>query len=110
MLFNGSQLQGHLTRLLHSILTAGSDEDERTWVWKSEEATVWFDPGTVVNIRIEQEDWQDRAPGARAVNGDVIVDSQPHVPYSLTVGRLGHSNYRVLTLPRLQLLKADLEA
>ena len=94
MLFDGSQF----------------DEGERTWVWKSEEADVWFDPGTVVNIRIEQEHWQDRAPGARSVNEDAVLDSQPHVPYSLTVRCSGRRRYRGLTFHRLRLLKAALEA
>ncbi len=95
---------------MDSMLTPGSDENEKTWVWKSEEADVWFDPGTVVNIRIEQEHWQDRAPGAQAVNGDAALDSQPHVPYSLTVRRFVRSSYRSLTLRRLRLPKGDLEA
>ena len=110
MLFDGSQLYALITTLLDNILTARSDEDEKTWVWKSEEADVWFDPGTVVNIRIEQENWQDRAPGARTVNGDAPLDSKPHVPYSLTVRSGGRTRRRVLTLNRLRLQKVDLEA
>jgi RNA polymerase III subunit Rpc25 len=54
-------------------------------VWKSEEADLWFDPGTVVNIRIEHETWMDRAPNAQLLNADSHLESQALVPYSLTV-------------------------
>ena len=101
--------EGSPMHLMDKILTLASDEDEKTWVWKSEEADVWFDPGTVVNVRIEQEHWQDRAPGAHAVNGDAIPEAQLHVPYSLTVSYFDRSSYRVLILSRLRLLKEDLE-
>ena len=91
-------------------LIGSSDEDDKTWVWKSEEADLWFDPGTVVNVRIEQEHWQDQAPGARTASGDVTLESQPHVPYSLTVSNFFLRHLRVLTLHWLPLLKEALVA
>lgn len=58
-----------------------SEEAENTWVWKSDEADLWFDPGTVVNIRVEQEKWQDKASGTYAADGDSSAKS---AAYSLT--------------------------
>lgn len=53
-------------------------------MWKTEETDLWFDPGTVVNVRIEQEKWQDKAAGTHLASTDGPLDPPPHVPYSLT--------------------------
>ncbi|RMZ89943.1 hypothetical protein DV736_g2827, partial [Chaetothyriales sp. CBS 134916] len=34
-----------------------------TWVWRSDEAELWFDQGTVVNVRVEVEKWGEERSG-----------------------------------------------
>lgn len=75
----------------HLRLTCHSDEAEKTWVWKTEESELWFDEGTVVNLRVESEKWNDQAPAAPTMNkdGEAEVEAgQEHlVPYSIQVWR-----------------------
>ncbi|KIW56475.1 DNA-directed RNA polymerase [Exophiala xenobiotica] len=56
------------------------NEAEKTWVWKTEESELWFDEGTVVNLRIEAEKWHDQAPKGPA---DAEKDGERKVPYAI---------------------------
>lgn len=44
-----------------TMLFEGSyyNEEEQTWVWKTEDSEVFFDNGTTVHARIEKEIWED---------------------------------------------------
>ncbi|KAK5046548.1 hypothetical protein LTR84_008351 [Exophiala bonariae] len=64
------------------------DSTEKTWVWRTEESELWFDIGTVVNLRIEAEKWVDQAPkapiksgGAAGAAGEAVLERA--VPYSI---------------------------
>jgi len=60
-----------------------SDEAEKTWVWRTEESELWFDEGTVVNLRIEAEKWVDLAAKGPNMNGEAELEQQRPVPYSI---------------------------
>jgi DNA-directed RNA polymerase III subunit RPC8 len=63
--------------------SVNSNEAEKTWVWKTEESELWFDEGTVVNLRIEAEKWHDQAPKGPA---DPEKEGERKVPYAIEVG------------------------
>ncbi|KAJ9628297.1 DNA-directed RNA polymerase III complex subunit Rpc25 [Knufia peltigerae] len=58
------------------------DEAEKTWVWRTEESELWFDEGTVVNLRIEAEKWHDQAPKGP---NEVEKEGERKVPYAIEV-------------------------
>jgi DNA-directed RNA polymerase subunit E'/Rpb7 len=60
-----------------------SDDREKTWVWRTEESELWFDEGTVVNLRIEAEKWHDQAPKDPNV---ADTEGERKVPYAIEVG------------------------
>lgn len=66
-------------------LTSDSDRAEKTWVWKTEESELWFDEGTVVNLRIEAEKWQDQAPQGPTADSEAEKEIERHLPYSIEV-------------------------
>ena len=58
-------------------------------MWKTDDFTLWFDAGTVVNLRIEAENWNDQVPQPRKKN-DGAEDKEEKtierkVPYSIEV-------------------------
>ncbi|KEF63737.1 DNA-directed RNA polymerase III subunit RPC8 [Exophiala aquamarina CBS 119918] len=61
------------------------NEAEKTWLWRTEESELWFDIGTVVNVRVESEKWQDQAPKAptKSAGGDAVQERA--VPFSIEV-------------------------
>lgn len=63
-------------------------------MWRTDESELWFDIGTVVNLRIEAEKWVDQAPKAPTKNGGATgsgtgsggeVVPERAVPYSIEV-------------------------
>ena len=65
---------------------AGSEEEDKVWCWRpSEGADYWFDPGTVVRLRVERETWNNQpeatAPSITSDNPDTVARLQ--VPYSI---------------------------
>lgn len=50
-------------------------------MWKNEDSSLWFDDGTVVNVRVESEDWQDQAGRGPPVDSE----ARNSVPYSIEV-------------------------
>ncbi|RMZ85296.1 hypothetical protein DV738_g43, partial [Chaetothyriales sp. CBS 135597] len=70
--FKGEILTGVIKRCTREGL---EDKGKGTWVWRSEEAELWFDQGTVVNVRVEAEKWgQARTAGPEAEQG---ADGKP---------------------------------
>ncbi|EXJ78199.1 hypothetical protein A1O3_09360 [Capronia epimyces CBS 606.96] len=59
------------------------DEGEQTWVWKTDESELWFDQGTVVNMRVEAEKWHDQAPKGPSANGEADKQTERQVPYAV---------------------------
>jgi DNA-directed RNA polymerase subunit E'/Rpb7 len=83
--------------LLVSVISPSSlysDTTEKTWVWRTEESEVWFDIGTVVNLRVEAEKWVDQAPKAPSKNNSAAavagVDAAQEraMPYSIEVSTI----------------------
>ncbi|KAK4943974.1 DNA-directed RNA polymerase III complex subunit Rpc25 [Elasticomyces elasticus] len=61
------------------------DEAEKTWVWRTEESELWFDEGTVVNLRVEAEKWHDQAPKGPAETAEAGAEAERKVPYAIEV-------------------------
>ncbi|KAK5022000.1 DNA-directed RNA polymerase III complex subunit Rpc25 [Exophiala sideris] len=59
------------------------DEAEKTWVWRTEESELWFDEGTVVNLRVEAEKWHDQAPKGPAETAEAGAEAERKVPYAI---------------------------
>lgn len=60
------------------------NEEEETWVWRTEEAEVFFDSGTTVHARIESESWQDAMQIEKGKAASVDEGALPsRVPYSI---------------------------
>jgi DNA-directed RNA polymerase subunit E'/Rpb7 len=74
------------------MLTSCSQEDEGAWVWKTEGNDLYFDPGTVVNVRIEQERWTDKAAGKKTsvtgVEGSENGDANDNNPAYELIGSM----------------------
>ena len=53
-------------------------------VWHSGDNEYWFDPGTLVRVRIEKESWssQNDAP-APAIDENEDAKARSRVPYSI---------------------------
>lgn len=68
-----------------SSLSPHSDQAEKTWVWRTEESELWFDLGTVVNVRVESEKWQDQAPKAPSKSAGSDAVQERAVPFSIEV-------------------------
>ncbi|KIX01646.1 DNA-directed RNA polymerase [Rhinocladiella mackenziei CBS 650.93] len=68
-----------------TMLFEGSeyDEAEKTWVWRTEESELWFDEGTIVNLRIEAEKWQDQGPKGPITDSETETENECQVPYSI---------------------------
>ena len=62
-----------------------SDASEKIWVWKTEESELWFDIGTVVNVRVEAEKWQDQAPKPPSKTASAEAAPERAVPYAIEV-------------------------
>jgi len=61
-----------------------SVDAEKVWVWKTPENEYFFDPGTVVRVRVERETWNsqsDTSTTALAENADARARAQ--APYSI---------------------------
>ena len=80
-----STVYSGLDRLL--TITNNSDEAEKTWVWRTEESELWFDEGTVVNLRVEAEKWHDQAPKGPAETAEAGAEAERKVPYAIEVFR-----------------------
>ncbi|KAJ4527183.1 DNA-directed RNA polymerase III complex subunit Rpc25 [Exophiala dermatitidis] len=59
------------------------DEDEQTWIWKTGDASLYFDPATVVNLRVESEKWHDQAPKGPQAEGEAEKQTERKVPYAI---------------------------
>lgn len=69
-------------------------------MWRTEESELWFDIGTVVNLRVEAEKWVDQAPKAPTKNNSSTAAAaaaaaaannaaqERAVPYSIEVSHL----------------------
>jgi DNA-directed RNA polymerase subunit E'/Rpb7 len=61
-----------------------SNESEKVWVWQTGENEYWFDPGTIVRIRIEKETWRQPTDTAAISLGD-NADSQARSQVSYSI-------------------------
>ncbi|OAP63726.1 DNA-directed RNA polymerase [Fonsecaea erecta] len=63
------------------------NESEKTWVWETEGDPIYLDEGTIVNVRVEAEKWNDQAPAPPKIRkpGDPEPDPvvEHRVPYSI---------------------------
>ena len=55
-------------------------------MWKNEDSALWFDDGTVVNVRVENEIWHDDA-SQNARDDAMAREISKNVHYSIEVGR-----------------------
>ncbi|KAI1617533.1 DNA-directed RNA polymerase III subunit C25 [Exophiala viscosa] len=69
----------------HTMLFEGCefDDTEKTWVWRTGESELWFDQGTVVNLRVEAEKWHDQAPKGPAETAEAGNEGERKVPYAI---------------------------
>ncbi|KIW22966.1 DNA-directed RNA polymerase [Cladophialophora immunda] len=63
------------------------NETEKTWVWETEGDPIYLDEGTIVNIRVEAEKWNDQAPTPPKIRKPGEPEPDPvvehRVPYSI---------------------------
>lgn len=80
-------------------------------MWRTEESELWFDIGTVVNLRVEAEKWVDQAPkapvktnssSAAAAAAAVSNAAQERaVPFSIEVSHFSLSSVLVREVGRI---------
>lgn len=66
------------------LVNDDSIETEQVWVWKTEAAEYYFDPGTTIRARIETEKWNgpNEMP-VTAAHDNADTKARAQVPYSI---------------------------
>ncbi|KAL2444660.1 hypothetical protein ABEF94_016908 [Exophiala dermatitidis] len=76
--FKGEIMTGTVQRC-----TPEGIHNEQTWIWKTGDASLYFDPATVVNLRVESEKWHDQAPKGPQTEGEADKQTDRKVPYAI---------------------------
>ena len=60
------------------------ESDEKVWIWETGDNSIYLDPGTVVKLRIEQENWNNQSDASSTSKSDnPDIQAMADVPYSI---------------------------